>query len=78
MSFWDLVKLKLKYGKNKLKTTYDIIDDYTLLYSNMSKLLEHFVTQHSTHNNSNVSHNRVSWTLFLLFFFNVFFYQEVR
>jgi hypothetical protein len=57
MSFWDLVKLKLKYGKNKLKTTYDIIDDYTLLYSNMSKLLENFVKQHSTSSQQN--HNRV-------------------
>ena len=59
MSFWDLVKLKLKFGKNKLKTTYDIIDDYTLLYSNMSKLLENFVKQHSTTSQATNQQNKV-------------------
>lgn len=48
ISFWDLVQLKLKYSKvNHLKTTYEIIDDYTLLYSNMSALLERFVNEQS-------------------------------
>lgn len=49
ISFWDLVKLKLKFSQNsQLKTTYDIIDDYTILYSNMSSLLESFVEEHSS------------------------------
>jgi len=49
ISFWDLVNLKLKFSKNsQLKTTYEIIDDYTILYSNMSTLLESFVEEHST------------------------------
>ena len=49
ISFWDLVQLKLKYSKkSELKTTYEIIDDYTLLYSNMSTLLEGFVKEHSS------------------------------
>lgn len=48
ISFWDLVQLKLKFSKvNHLKTTYEIIDDYTLLYSNMSALLERFVNEQS-------------------------------
>ena len=51
ISFWDLVQLKLKFSKtNMLKTTYEIIDDYTLLYSNMSTLLEKIVNEHSTTN----------------------------
>ncbi len=52
VSFWDLVNLKLKFSKNsQLKTTYEIIDDYTILYSNMSTLLESFVEEHSTNTN---------------------------
>ena len=51
ISFWDLVQLKLKFSKtNMLKTTYEIIDDYTILYSNMSTLLEKIVSEHSTLN----------------------------
>ncbi len=48
LTFWDLAKLKLKHGDNdKLKITYSLLDDYTLLYSNMSKLLESLVSQQS-------------------------------
>ncbi|RNA06226.1 hypothetical protein BpHYR1_032504 [Brachionus plicatilis] len=51
ISFWDLVQLKLKYSKsNHLKTIYEIIDDYTTLYSNMSGLLERFVNEQSNIN----------------------------
>lgn len=51
ISFWDLVQLKLKYSKsNHLKTIYEIIDDYTKLYSNMSTLLERFVNEQSNIN----------------------------
>ncbi len=49
LTFWDLVKIKLKHGdSDKLKLTYNLLDDYTLLYSNMSKLLENIVNQHSS------------------------------
>lgn len=65
MTFWDLVKLKLKHNRNKLQQTYEIIDDYTLLYSNMSKLLEYFVKEHSTQNGFN-SNNRVSVVLIII------------
>jgi len=55
ISFWDLVKLKLKFSKNtQLKTTYEIIDDYTVLYSNMSTLLESFVEEHSSSSSSSL------------------------
>ena len=49
VSFWDLVQLKLKFSPTSqhLKTTYKLIDDYTLLYSNMSSLLETIVKEHS-------------------------------
>ncbi len=49
ISFWDLVQLKIKHSKNKneLNTIYEITDDYTKLYSNMSTLLEGFVKEHS-------------------------------
>jgi hypothetical protein len=65
VSFWDLVQLKLKYSKtNRLKTTYEIIDDYTLLYSNMSSLLEKIVNEHtessSGKKNENSSRSRSS------------------
>lgn len=51
LSFWDLVQLKLKYSNsNHLKTIYEIIDDYTKLYSNMSTLLERFVNEQSNIN----------------------------
>ena len=48
ISFWDLVQFKIKNSKkNELKTIYEITDDYTTLYSNMSTLLEGFVKEHS-------------------------------
>ncbi len=49
ISFWDLVQFKIKHSKNKneLNTIYEITDDYTKLYSNMSTLLEGFVKEHS-------------------------------
>jgi hypothetical protein len=48
ITFWDLVEMKLKFTQgNQLKTTYEIIDEYTLLYSNMSTLLEKIVKEHS-------------------------------
>lgn len=59
LSFWDLVQLKLKYSNsNHLKTMYEIIDDYTKLYSNMSTLLERFVNEQS---NINSLISKVSW-----------------
>ncbi|CAF0739418.1 unnamed protein product [Brachionus calyciflorus] len=59
ISFWDLVQLKLRYSKsNHLKTTYEIIDDYTLLYSNMSALLERFVNEQSNFNSMSDNSSR--------------------
>lgn len=53
ISFWDLVQLKIKHStKNELKTIYEITDDYTKLYSNMSTLLEGFVKEHSAQETS--------------------------
>jgi hypothetical protein len=64
VSFWDLVNLKLKFSKNsQLKTTYEIIDDYTILYSNMSTLLESFVEEHST-NKTTIPLKKVIYFLF--------------
>lgn len=49
ISFWDLVQLKLKFSqKSQIKTTYEIIEDYTVLYSNVSSLLERIVEEHSS------------------------------
>ena len=63
ISFWDLVQLKLKFSKtNMLKTTYEIIDDYTILYSNMSTLLETIVNEHSTPNSGKkVTFDKFVW-----------------
>ncbi len=53
ISFWDLVQLKIKHStKNEVKTIYEITDDYTKFYSNMSTLLEGFVMEHSQESNS--------------------------
>lgn len=53
LTFWDLVQLKLKHSPhNHLKTIYDIIDDYTLLYSNMSLLLERFANEQTFNSNT--------------------------
>ena len=67
ITFWDLVELKLKFSQtNQLKTTYEIIDDYTMLYSNMSTLLEKIVKDHSKNgSNSNLSKKVI---IFLLFY----------
>ncbi len=60
ISFWDLVQLKFKHSKkSEIKTTYEIIDDYTQLYSNMSSLLEGIVKEHST-NETQCSRSRSS------------------
>lgn len=68
VSFWDLVQLKFKYSQNNhLKTTYEIIDDYTLLYSNMSALLERFVNEQTTFNNHFVNSNKKVKLFFLIF-----------
>jgi hypothetical protein len=51
ISLWDLVQLKLKFSqKSQIKTTYEIIEDYTVLYSNVSNLLERIVEEHSSEN----------------------------
>ena len=64
ISFWDLVQFKLKYSKsNQLRTTYEIIDDYTILYSNMSALLEQIVNQHTNGSSKKVI------LIYLFFFF---------
>lgn len=48
ISFWDLVQFKIKNSKkDQIKTIYEITDDYTKLYSNMSTLLEGFVKEHT-------------------------------
>lgn len=61
ISFWDLVQLKVKYStKNELKTIYEITDDYTKLYSNMSTLLEGFVKEHSAAQENSTSRSRSS------------------
>lgn len=60
ISFWDLVQLKLKFSQNNhLKTTYEIIDDYTVLYSNMSALLERYVNEQSSLNSRSMSSKKV-------------------
>jgi hypothetical protein len=60
ITFWDLVQLKLKYSpaNSHLKTIYDIIDDYTLLYSNMSSLLERFANEQTF--NCNIGNKKVN------------------
>lgn len=62
ISFWDLVQLKLKHSpKNNLNTIYEIIDDYTLLYTNMSSLLERFASEQKFNNKySQSSHKKVN------------------
>jgi hypothetical protein len=51
ITFWDLAQLKLKHSKsNHLKTTYQIIDEYTILYSNMRTYLEKIVNSEENHN----------------------------
>jgi len=62
VSFWDLVQLKLKYSPNNhLKTIYEIIDDYTLLYSNMSALLERFANEQTFNSNIGNSNKKVGF-----------------
>ena len=59
ITFWDLAQIKLKHTKtNHLKATYQIIDDYTILYSNMRTYLEKFVNEQSTSNNNVNSSSR--------------------
>lgn len=56
ITFWDLAQLKLKYAKsNQLKTTYQIIDDYTVLYSNMRTYMEKVVNEQSSSSSSSLS-----------------------
>lgn len=56
ISFWDLVQMKIKHSKKaELKTVYEITEDYSTLYSNMSTLLEGFVKEHSQEGTSSRS-----------------------
>lgn len=40
LTFWDLARMKLENSqKNRLDTTYEILDDYSTLYNNINELL---------------------------------------
>lgn len=65
ISFWDIVQLKLKNSsQNHLSTIYEIIDDYTRLYTNMSSLLERFANEQTLNNLSSNSNKKVSLNVF--------------
>jgi hypothetical protein len=62
ITFWDLAQIKLKHTKtNHLKATYQIIDDYTVLYSNMRTYLEKFVNEQSITPTINSSSRKVNF-----------------
>ena len=89
ITFWDLAQLKLKYSRpnNHLKTTYQIIDDYTVLYSNMRTYLERFVNDQastsgsaalSASNNSNIGSSSSRKVISSSLFFSSFFFAYLK